>query len=212
MNIQNQVRAADPSAPADAETRMQVSAMIDGELDAAAADAVLDAVLASESLARFWLHAHCAGDWMRSDDVVGVVDDELALQHFSSRLALEPAIVAPKAVARLRSAGFWMRTGLPGASIAAALIAVAWVATPSLRGGDGRKDLATASDVSNVVVAKAGPAVVSDAPSTGLQMIDPDRLSPYLAAHRDVTPFAYRGPSVRPAAFNAPASALSAPQ
>lgn len=212
MNIQNQVRATDPSAPADAEIRMQVSAMIDGELDAAAADAVLDAVLASESLARFWLHAHCAGDWMRSEDVVGVVDDELALQHFSRRLEHEPTIVAPKAVTRLRSAGFWMRTALPGASIAAALIAVTWVATPSLRGGDGRKDLATASDVSNVVVAKAGPAVESDAPSTGLQMIDPDRLSPYLAAHRDVTPFAYRGPSVRPAAFNAPASAMSAPQ
>ena len=212
MNVQNTVEVADQPSSVDADARMQVSALIDGELDAAAIDATFDALLGSENLTRFWLDAHCAGDWMRSEEVVGLADNELALQRFRTLLAHEPAIVAPKRIMRSRSAAFWMRAGLPGVSIAAALVAVAWVATPIWRGEDSKKGLALSSDVSNIVIAKASPSSESEVRPTPLQTIDPDRLSPYLAAHRDVTPFAYRGPTVRPASFNAPASALSAPQ
>ncbi|MGI9026498.1 MAG: RseA family anti-sigma factor, partial [Burkholderiaceae bacterium] len=203
---------------ADADARMRVSALIDSELDDAAIDATLDALLASESLSRFWLSAHCAGDWLRSDEVVGVGHSQLALRRFSMALAAEPAIVAPKRARRSRAPGFWMRTGLPGASIAAALVAVAWVATPLWRGDDARKALASSSAEPTVVIAKASPVVEPEARSdearSELKAIDSDRLSPYLAAHRDVTPFAYRGPSAMPAAFNTSAatSALPAPQ
>ena len=216
MNIQDTVVVAGQSSSNDADDRVRVSALIDGELDPASIDATLDALLASGDLMRFWLDAHRAGDWMRSEEVVELSDIDLALRRFSLRLAEEPAIVAPKRAMRPRSAGSWMRAGLPGASIVAALVAVAWVATPFWRGSDSdsKKEVAMSSDVSNIVIAKVNPSAEAEARSASLQTIDSDRLSPYLAAHRDVTPFAYRGPSARPAAFNAPASssALSALQ
>ncbi len=205
MNIQETIGVPVQGQTADADARMRVSALIDSELDDAAIDATLDALLASEGLTSFWLSAHCAGDWMRSDEVVGVGHSQLALRRFAMALAQEPAIVAPKRASRSHGSGFWMRTGLPGASIAAALVAVAWVATPLWRGDDARKSLASSSDGPTVVIAKANPVVEPEARAE-LKPIDPDRLSPYLAAHRDVTPFAYRGPSARPAAFNTSAS------
>ena len=210
MNIQDAVGVADQSQAPDTDARRRVSALIDSELDEGGIEATLDALLASESLARFWLDAHRAADWLRSDEVVGVGDNEFALRRFSVALAQEPSIVAPQVVRRSRSPGFWIRTGLPGASIAAALVAVAWVATPFWHGDDSKKGLASSSDVPTIVIAKANPPPEAELPPA----IDPDRLSPYLAAHRDVTPFAYRGASARPAAFNTPASAsaLSTPQ
>lgn len=214
MSIQDTVGIAGHSQSADADARLRVSALIDSELDEDGIDAAIDALLASESLTRFWLDAHRAGDWLRSDEVVCIADDAFALRRFSAALAEEPAILAPRTLRRSRSSSFWMRTGLPGASIAAALAAVAWVASPFWLGDDSKKNLASSSaassDVPALVIATANPA-----PQAELRpAIDPDRLSPYLAAHRDVTPFAYRGASARPAAFNtpAPASALSAPQ
>ena len=213
MNIQETVGLAVPGQAADADERMRVSALIDSELDDPAIDATLDALLASEHLAGFWLSAHCAGDWMRSDEVVGVGHSQVALRRFAAALAKEPAIVAPKRTRRPHAPGFWMRTGLPGASIAAALVAVAWVATPLWRADEPGKALASSSNGPTVVIANAVPSVEPEVRSES-KAIDPDRLSPYLAAHRDVTPFAYRGASARPAAFNpsATTSALPAPQ
>lgn len=213
MKIQDTVGVSVEASSADTEARMRLSALIDGELDDAAIDATMDALLTSESLAAFWLSAHCAGDWLRSDEVVGVGHNQLALRRFSMALADEPAIVAPKRARRSPAPGFWLRTGLPGASIAAALVAVAWVATPLWRGDDARKAVASSSDAPTVVIATVSPVVEPEA-HEDLKAIDPDRLSPYLAAHRDVTPFAYRGASARPAAFNpsVSTSALPPPQ
>ena len=215
MNVQEKVGVFDQMQIADADARLRVSALIDGELDDASIDRTIDALLASEDLKQFWLSAHRAGDWMLSDEVIAVGDDQLALRRFSMALATEPAILAPKPASGSRSRQFWLRTGLPGASIAAALIVVAWVATPFGRSEDSKKALALSSDVPTVVIAKANTS--EEAGTSELKGIDPDRLSPYLAAHRDVTPSAFRGPSVRPAAFNAPPSnaglsSLPAPQ
>lgn len=216
MNLEDKAGASDRSNAAEADDRMRVSSLIDGELDDEAIDSALDALMASESLTRFWLAAHCAGDWMRSDEVVGISDNEAALRRFCLALAKEPAIVAPKrrSIRASRSSRFWIRIGLPGASIAAALVVVAWVAAPFGHDDNGKtveRRLASSSDVSNVVIAKATPVVQSEARSDEPNALDPERLSPYLAAHRDVTPFAYRGASARPAAFNTsvPTSALA---
>ena len=143
---------------------------------------------------------------MRSEEVTGVGDDGHSLRRFAMALASEPAIVAPRPAGHSRSTRFWVRTGLPGAAIAAALVVVAWVATPFGRSDDGKKGLALSSDVPTIVLAKARPPSDPEGRTGDLKAIDPDRLSPYLAAHRDVTPFAYRGPSARPASFNGPAS------
>jgi negative regulator of sigma E activity len=185
------------------DVRVEVSAFVDGELDSVEVDRVIDALLASDELANFWADAHRAGDWMRSEEVIGVGDGHSFLQRFSAKLAHEPEIIAAPRSARSRSRRFWVRTGLPGASIAAALVAVAWVAAPF--GGDDKKVVPT---VAIVPVAKSDEGAVR---TTGLKSVDADRLSDYVAAHGDVTPFAYRGTaSARPAAYNTVVDAESA--
>ena len=214
MNVrQTHVTAVAQDAAAD-PLRIEVSAFVDNELDDEAVERVIDAMLASDELADFWTDAHRAGDWLRSEEVIDVGDGDAFLARFSARLASEPAIIAAKKRGgRSRARRFWLRTGLPGASVAAALVVVAWVAVPSA-GGDRKTAVASVAIV---------PAGTSDGGSSGVQSagytttvdadraapVDPDRLNDYVAAHRDVTPFAYRGmsASARPATFNAtPAS------
>ncbi len=186
----NLARAADVNGE---ESRTQISALVDGELDDAAIERAIDALLASDDLADFWADAHRAGDWMRSDEVVGVGDGVTFLARFSARLATEPAIVAPKRSGRSRSRRFWVRTGLPGASVAAALVVVAWVALPL-----GGQDKAVAT----VAILQAPKGDEGAIKPTEFKPVDPDRFSDYLAAHGDVTPFAYRGEAAaRPASF-----------
>ena len=190
----------------DDDVRLQVSALIDGELDEATADRAIEALLASDDLATFWADAHRAGDWMRSDEVVGVGDGGAFMRRFRTQLAAEPVVLAPNALARSsansRSTRFWLRTGLPGASIAAALVAVVWVAAPFGRDGTADKVVAAAPSV-QAQIEPVVAAAVTTAPVA--KSVDPEQLSDYFAAHRDVTPFGYRGASARPAAYSPPA-------
>ena len=191
----------------DDELRLRVSALVDDEFDEATVDRTIDALLASDELARFWADSHRAGDWMRSDEVVGVGDCEKSLQRFAIALASEPAIVAPGALKNARAKRFWIRTALPGASVAAALVVVAWVALPLVR-GDGGKEVATVVVAKNVV-GQSGAVPAS------LTTIDAAKFDEYFAAHREVSPFAYRGSNgavARPAALTesaAPAPVLT---
>ncbi len=195
------------------ELRIRVSALIDCECDPAEADATLDALLASDDLSRFWADAHRAGDWIRSDEVVDVADGEAFMRRFSAALADEVSIVAaPARRRRTFDRRFWTRTGLPGMSVAAALVLVAWVAMPtSNRRPDGAATSAAVAPVKTVEVARSeapAPAVTPVA----IKEVDVGPLDDYVAAHREVTPFAYRG-SARPASLTltTPAPAGSAP-
>jgi len=179
----------------DDPARLQISALVDGELDDAGVQRAIDAMLASDDLIHFWSDCHRAGDWMRSDEVVGVGDGAQFMNRFSAQLASEPTILSPKASRRSRLNGFWIRTGLPSASVAAALAAVVWVAAPFGRDEPAEK-VADAAQV-NVLPAPVAPTV---------KAVDPERLSDYFAAHRDVTPFGYRGAAARPAAYTPPVS------
>ena len=187
----------------DDAARLQISGLMDGELDDAGVQRAIDAMLASDELVHFWADCHRAGDWMRSDEVTGVGDGEAFMRRFSAQLADEPTILAPKAAQRSRSTGFWIRTGLPSASVAAALVAVVWVAAPFGR-DDEKIAVAAPAGAPTQVVAKA------EVSEPAVRSVDPERLSEYFAAHRDVTPFGYRGASARPAAYSPPASRTGA--
>jgi len=188
--------------------RIEVSALVDGELDDASVERVIDALLASDDLADFWADAHRAGDWMRSEEVIGVGDGPAFLRRFSATLSTEPAIVAVHRGGRSRSRRFWVRTGLPGASVAAALIVVAWIAVPF--GSSDDKSAKEAAGVPTVAIVQVAKPEEAAAKPAGWKTIDPDRLSDYLAAHRDVTPFAYRGAAAaRQASYTTPGSASS---
>ena len=206
MNAENSSGRAVPSQSIDAQLlddpmRAQISALLDGELDDAGAERAIDALLASDDLVGFWADCHRAGDWMRSDEVVGVGDGGRFMQRFSARLASEPTVLAPKAPARSRTGTFWIRTGLPGVSVAAALVAVVWVAAPFGRDESAGKLAIVAP--SGPVVPVVATAVVAEPVA---KTVDADQLSDYFAAHRDVTPFGYRGASARPAAYSPPAN------
>lgn len=180
------------------DARIQVSAFVDGELDDADVERTIDALLASDELATFWADAHRAGDWMRSDEVVGIGDEPAFLRRLSALLEQEPTVLAPRSSRRLASKRFWIRAGLPGASVAAALVVVAWVASPfGGNGMDGGASTAavTAPAVMIVSTESGGVAPVS------LRTVDVDRLSDYFAVHREVTPFGYRGTAARPVSF-----------
>lgn len=184
------------SQPGDDPSCLQISALMDGELDDAGCQQAIDALLASDDLVKFWADAHCAGDWMRSDEVVGVGDRGLFMRRFSAELANEPTVLAPRSGTQSRSTRFWIRAGLPGASIAAALVAVVWVAAPFGRDGESVK-MAVVAPIAAIV-----PVMASNAPVEPVaNAVDPDQLSDYFAAHRDVTPFGYRGAAARPAAY-----------
>ncbi len=208
---QNVVVAARQDDPA----RVEVSAFIDGELDEADVDRVIDALLASDDLADFWCDACRAGDWMRSEEVVGVGDGHSFLRRFSTKLAHEPAIIAAKRSARSRSRRFWVRTGLPGASVAAALVVVAWVAVPSGSGDRARGTAGSVGTPSVAIVQVAQPDAAAVRPAEW-KAVDVDRLSDYVAAHHDVTPFSFHGGAgARQTSYNAgpsaPADASTAP-
>ncbi len=204
MKAENIPERAVPAEASDSDPRLQVSALVDGELDDATIERTIDALLASDELAAFWADAHRAGDWMRSEEVIGVGNGELFLRKFSVQLASEPTILAPRASGRSRSKRFWIRTGLPGASVAAALVVVAWVAMPFGR-DDGSANLAKAQPTVLIV-----PAAIANA-EPELKEVDPERLSDYFAAHRDVTPFGYRGAAARPAVYATPVVTANTP-
>ncbi len=184
-----------------------MSAFVDGELDPGDVDRVIDALLASDELADFWCDAHRAGDWMRSEEVVGVGDGRSFLRRFSVKLSHEPAIVAPKHAARSRSRRFWVRTGLPGASVAAALVVVAWVAMPS-GSNDRARGTSAAVGTPSVAIVQVAPDAAAARPAEW-KTVDSDRLSDYVAAHRDVTPFSFRA-GVRQTSYSAGSSSAPA--
>ena len=184
--------------------RLRVSALADGELDAAEAHGVVDAVLASPELEAYWAELHRAGDCLRSEEVAGTGDGGAFLRRFAARLADEPAIIAPRRDFATRSPShFWLRAGLPGASIAAALLVVGWMVMPLNRNDSNRQTIAQVSTapapVATTATTVAAPAAVETAM---VQPVDPQQLADYLAAHQQLASSALRGPSVQAASFN----------
>ena len=193
------------SAPAVA-ARLRVSALADGELDAIEAQGVVDTILASPDLEAYWTELHRAGDCLRSEEVAGVGDGGAFLRRFAGRLADEPAIAAPLRYMAARSPSrSWLRAGLPGASIAAALLVVAWMVMPFNRNHSVDQTLVQADAVAARATTVASSAVIA-APAAlepvAVQPVDPQQLADYLAAHQQLASSAFRGPSLLPASFS----------
>ena len=188
------------------KARLRISALADGELDAAEAHGIVDAVLASPELEAYWTQLHRAGDCLRSEEVAGTGDGGAFLRRFAARLADEPAIIASRRELAARSPSrSWLRAGLPGASIAAALLVVGWMVMP-LAHNDGVRQTVLQADAAPLsattvatTVAVAAPAVVEAAAP---QPVDPQQLADYLAAHQQLASSAFRGPSLQPASFS----------
>src|SRR5512137_1805462 len=121
-----------------------LSALIDGELDAREAAAVLDALCRDAELQRRWADLQLVGDALRSTEVAACHVDGFCAR-VRNALAAEPTILAPRAVRpRLR------RYAIPGIAVAASVAAIAFIAVPLLR-----------APVIEVAAQKQSPAVVA---------------------------------------------------
>lgn len=191
----------------DAAAAESLSALVDGEVDAAVAQRVCLAWRDDERSRATWHAYQLIGDVMRSEDLASTASrDTLFLDRLRSRLAEEPVVLAPQPLlvpaGRQESSGRLdtlrrRRTWMASTAVAAGFVAVAGVvvvlrgpdvAAPGALVASGQPVPASAP----VVVAVQGPAtraVVVPAPDTEVQafdgkMVRDARLDRYLAAHK----------------------------
>lgn len=161
-----------------------LSSLIDGELDAHEAAAVLDALCRDAELQRRWSDLQLVGDALRSTEVAACHVEGFCAR-VSKALADEPTILAPRPA---RSA--MRRYAIPGAAVAASAAAIAFVALPLLRtpaadmtAGQRQPVAATAPVVARVEDASAQQATLKAAAA----IANARALDPYFAAHRELT-------------------------
>lgn len=160
-----------------------LSSLIDGELDAHEAAAVLDALCRDAELQRRWSELQLVGDALRSTDVAACHVDGFCAR-VSKALAEEPTVLAPRPVRpALR------RYAIPGVAIAASAAAIAFVAVPLLRtpAADMMAERQNPVAVTAPVVAKADEPSAQAAPKAAAAIANARALDPYFAAHRELT-------------------------
>jgi sigma-E factor negative regulatory protein RseA len=154
-----------------------ISSLIDGELDAEQAAAVIDALCKDPGLQRRWSDLQLVGDALRSNEtaachVAGFGD------RVRAALADEPTVLAPpRAQSRLR------RYFVPTAAIAASVAAIGFIAVPLL------KSPAPQVAVQRVeaTTQAAAPAVATPPQKVPAAIANARALDPYFAAHRELT-------------------------
>src|SRR5450759_381145 len=130
--------------------REQISALMDGEIDEARAQA-LCAQLKSEESSECWAAYHLIGDALRNECLA----QQGFAQRFAERLAAEPTVLAPgyKQLAEGRSAFGWQAVvrarpwyyGMAAAASVAAVGLVGWFGMQEFNLGPGLSELASAS-------------------------------------------------------------------
>ena len=178
-----------PQPPADAnDPRWLLSALADGEADAAESGRGCAAWSAGDAAARESWHAyHLIGDVLRSEDLAGAPQrDRDFLARLSHRLDAEPAVLAPaplQAAAPVRR-----RAWLMPAALAASVMALATVLVVAIGpgGGNPAPTLAAAPAAPAVVAVAASAAqVVAEVAPPGGRVVRDAQLDRYLRAHRD---------------------------
>ena len=178
-----------PQPPVDAnDPRWLLSALSDGEADAAESSRACAAWSAGDAVARESWHAyHLIGDVLRSEDLAGAPQrDRDFLARLSHRLDAEPAVLAP---APLQSAApVRRRAWLMPAALAASVMALATVLVVAIGPGSGNPAptlaVAPAAPAVMAVAASAAQVVAEVAPPGG-RVVRDAQLDRYLRAHRD---------------------------
>jgi sigma-E factor negative regulatory protein RseA len=160
-----------------------LSSLIDGELDAQEAAAVLDALCRDAELQRRWSDLQLVGDALRSPEVAACHMDGFC-DRVRTALASEPTVLAP----RRRARPAWRRYSVPGLAIAASVAAIAFVAVPLLRAPSPDVMAQRPLPATAPVVASTAAVAASQAEAKAAAAIANARaLDPYFAAHRELT-------------------------
>jgi sigma-E factor negative regulatory protein RseA len=180
----------DPVDAAD-DPRRLLSAMADGEADAAEVGPGCAAWAADDELGRRWHAYHLIGDVLRSEDLAhSPARDQAFLQRLRLRLDEEPAVLAPQPLqppqpapvaAAPRPARRWMPMALAAGVMALATVLV--VALRPAADGAGSPTLARAPDAVVPVAAVAVPQAEPVPP--GGRVLRDAQLDRYLRAHRE---------------------------
>ncbi|GAB3547192.1 hypothetical protein GCM10027343_26120 [Noviherbaspirillum agri] len=189
--------------------REEISALMDGELAGHQVDVTLAALRQKEGRAD-WNVYHQIGDLLRSDDMAAPLSPGFA-ERMAARLNAEPAIVAPITMPVLEEASEKAsqpyrvkRWAMPGMVAAAAMAAVAFVATPQLMVAteEGNTDASSLVVSAKRVDSEPSPVVAGKIPE-GVVLRDP-RIDEYLLAHQRFSPSLYSSAQyARSAAFAA---------
>jgi sigma-E factor negative regulatory protein RseA len=175
-----------------------LSALMDGELDASAAGRACGQWRDDPEVRSQWHAYHLIGDVLRSDDLASDgAHDAAFLAAFRQRLAKEPVVLAPAAApASPVQAMVRRRSWATPVAVAAGFVAVAGVLVVtqmsgglSLRGVPADASMAQSSNGLSTVVAVAGGSAsgVAGDPQVEVlngQLIRDVRLDEYLAAHK----------------------------
>jgi sigma-E factor negative regulatory protein RseA len=182
----------------DANRRQTLSALMDGDVDAAAIARACDEWRADPLLRADWHAYHLIGDVLRSADLASVpARDETFLAALRVRLAAEPVVLAPSSV---RAAVVRRRRWRAPLAVAAGFCAVAGVLVATrtaVPGGDATEGVslaqraaAPAAAVAVVANRQPPPALVAPAPAqpapveASARLIRDAELDRYLDAHR----------------------------
>lgn len=178
-------------------TEEDLSALMDGELDASAAALACRAWRDDAQLRSQWHLHHLIGDVMRSEDLVSDAKrDARFLEAVRKRLAEEPVVLAPSSVAAAvvlaptRARRSWMA---PAAVAAGFAVVAGTLVVTQMAGGLGSRDLGADSSLAQapspvqaVALSERPASGASEMPAAGLngQLVRDARLDEYLAAHK----------------------------
>ena len=166
-----------------------LSCLLDGELDRAEQQRVIDRLLQDPQAQTLWSTLNAVGDAIRSSEVACLHRAEFA-QRVADALRDEPTVLAPLPGTRSRAV---RRYVLPGVAVAAAAAVLTTVAVPLLGGRDAANESPLAQRapvVASTAAPTAGPAT---APVSAGRVARP--MSPYLQAHREFAQGAVLPPS-----------------
>jgi sigma-E factor negative regulatory protein RseA len=154
-----------------------LSSLIDGELDAEQAAAVIEALCTDPGLKRRWSDLQLVGDALRSHETAACHVDGFC-DRVRGALAGEPTVLAP---ARARSP--LRRFIVPTAAIAASVAAIGFIAVPLLKSPAPQVAVQRVEATTQV----AAPAVSTPPQKVPAAIANARALDPYFAAHRELT-------------------------
>lgn len=184
----------------DLSSMQALSALADGQADAALAASLSAAWRDDPAMRERWHAYHLIGDVLRSDDLAACGHDAAFLKRLRSRLEQEPVVLAPSAAGaaaapsvRATAGGRVARRWATPAAVAAGFVAVAGVLTVTRMpvspdaAGPQLVQAVPAPNVSGVAGLVGPVAVVDTAPqeeAIGGVLIRDARLDRYLSAHK----------------------------
>lgn len=165
----------------------RVSTLMDGELDYDEAVREIARVKQDAACCDAWHNFHAIGDAMRGEHAPAGALTPGFSQRLSERLALEPAVMAPRL--RLSTTARTIQTyALSAAASVAAVAAVGWAALNMLNPDAAPGTLTQAPAISATMAAAVAPQLSSAPSRVEPVAMAPEHVHEYLLAHQGISP------------------------